>query len=61
MPLTVHTDVAWLANVTAKPEVAVAVNDNGDPITTEPGALKVIVCGNGVTEKLLVTVVAASQ
>ena len=61
MPVTLHTVTVWLANVTGKPEVAVADSVTGVPTVTESGAVKPMVCGNAVTEKLRLTVDAASQ
>jgi hypothetical protein len=61
VPLTVQTLVVCDANVTASPEVAVAVRVKGVPTVCVAGVLKVIVCGCPLTVKLWDTGVAAAQ
>ena len=45
VPLTVQTPVVSVANVTVKPELAVADSFSGVPTVCVGGALNVIVCG----------------
>ena len=56
VPLTVQTLVVCEANVTFKPELAVADSVSGVPTVCVPGALNVIVCGFGVRVTLAVPV-----
>jgi hypothetical protein len=61
VPATAQTMAVWEANVTVKPELAVAESVRGIPTVCVAGALKVIVCGSGSTEKLCETGAAAAQ
>jgi hypothetical protein len=61
VPLTVQTPVVSEANVSVKPELAVADSVRGVPTVCASGALKVIVCGSGSTVKLRDTGDAAAQ
>jgi hypothetical protein len=61
VPVTVQTLVVCEANVTARPELAVAVKVKGVPTVCMAGVLNVIVCGSAFTAKLWGTGVAAAQ
>ena len=63
-PTTVQTPVVCEANVTVKPELAVADNVSGVPTVCVPGELNVIDCGfkgAASTVKLRETGIAAAQ
>ena len=59
VPLTVHTEVVWLLNDTARLEVAVADKVAVAPTVSGPKSLKVMDCGVPVTWNVLNTLVAA--
>jgi hypothetical protein len=63
VPETVQTDCVVEAKLTARPEVAVAVNVSGVPTVCVAGVAKEMVCaikGAACTAKLRVTGVAAA-
>ena len=61
VPTTVQMPVVSEANVTVKPELAVADSVRGVPTVCVIGLLNVIVCGSGSTVKLDETGAAEAQ
>ena len=60
LPETVQTFAVEEANVTGKPEVALAESASVVPAGCAATAAKVIVCGSGLTVKLCETGLAAA-